>query len=164
MVLGARVAPPDLHAVSRALTDALAAFPGTSVRIHDDLLLVDVPRERFVEVARLVRDHESTKCDFISVIAGVDTGEKLGTVTIAHGVRSGVWVLLRTWCTEADPHLPTLVEVWPGANWHERETYDMFGIVFDDHPDLRRVFLEESFPGHPLRKSFMPPRSDARGG
>jgi NADH-quinone oxidoreductase subunit C len=67
-------------------------------------------------------------------------------------------------CCEMDPHVPTLSGVWPGANWCERETYDMFGIIFDGHPDLRRIFLEESFPGHPLRKSFLPPRSDARGG
>ncbi|TMB94541.1 MAG: NADH-quinone oxidoreductase subunit C [Chloroflexi bacterium] len=63
-----------------------------------------------------------------------------------------------------DPHVPSLAGVWEGANWPERETYDMFGIEFDGHPDLRRIFLEESFPGHPLRKSFLPPRSDARGG
>jgi NADH-quinone oxidoreductase subunit C len=75
-----------------------------------------------------------------------------------------VLAMIRTRCTELDPHIPSLVEVWPGANWFERETYDMFGIVFDGHPDLRRIFLEESFPGHPLRKTFLPPRSDARGG
>src|SRR5205823_7241018 len=68
-------------------------------------------------------------------------------------------VMLRTSCTELDPHIPTLVSVWEGANWCERETYDMFGIEFDGHPDLRRIFLEESFPGHPLRKTFLPPRS-----
>ena len=164
MVLGARAAPADLPAVSRALEGALSGLAGEPIRVHGDVLLVEVPRERLVEAARIVRDHEASRCDFLSVIAGVDTGERLGTVTIAHGVRSGVWVLLRTWCDENDAHLPTLVEVWPGANWHEREAYDMFGIVFDGHPDLRRVFLEESFPGHPLRKSFMPPRSDARGG
>jgi NADH:ubiquinone oxidoreductase subunit C len=73
-------------------------------------------------------------------------------------------VMLRTSCSELDPHIPTLTPVWEGANWCERETYDMFGIEFDGHPDLRRIFLEESFPGHPLRKSFLPPRSDARGG
>jgi NADH-quinone oxidoreductase subunit C len=72
--------------------------------------------------------------------------------------------MLRTSCTELDPVVPSLSSVWPGANWCERETYDMFGIVFHGHPDLRRIFLEESFPGHPLRKSFLPPRSDARGG
>jgi NADH-quinone oxidoreductase subunit C len=75
-----------------------------------------------------------------------------------------VFAMLRTTCREMDPHVPTLSGVWPGANWCERETYDMFGIIFDGHPDLRRIFLEESFPGHPLRKSFLPPRSDARGG
>ncbi len=161
---GARAAPPDLRAASRALGEALSGIPGASIAVKGDLLIVEVPRERLVDAARVARDNPATRCDFISVVAGVDTGEKLGTVTIVHGVRSGVWVLLRTWCSEADPHLPTLVGVWPGADWLERETYDMFGIIFDGHPDLRRVFLEESFPGHPLRKSFLPPRSDARGG
>jgi NADH-quinone oxidoreductase subunit C len=164
VVLGAREAVPDLPRVKRVLEDALVGVLSTPVRVHGDLLFIDVPRERLVEAALVVRDHEGMLCDFLSVIAGVDTGTQLGTVTIVHGVRSGVWVLLRTWAPENDPRIPTLVEVWPGANWHEREAYDMFGIVFEGHPDLRRVFLEADFPGHPLRKSFMPPRSDARGG
>ena len=89
---------------------------------------------------------------------------ELRSITFVRGVSTHVFVMLRTSCTELDPHVPSLVPVWMGANWTERETYDMFGIVFDGHPDLRRVFLEETFPGHPLRKAFMPPRSDARGG
>ena len=164
MVLGARVAVPDLPRVKAALDAALSGLASGPAEIRGDLLFLEVPRERFLDVSRLVRDHEASRCDFLSVIAGLDTGEKLGTATIVHGIASGVWVVLKTWCTEADAHLPSLVDVWPGANWHEREAYDMFGIVFDGHPDLRRVFLEETFPGHPLRKSFLPPRSDARGG
>lgn len=164
MVLGARVRPPDLAATKAALDAALAGIASGPVEIRDDLLFVEVPRDRLVDAAGIVRDGEATRCDFLSVIVGLDTGERLGTATIVHGIASGVWVVLRTWCTEEDAHLPTLVEVWPGANWHEREAYDMFGIIFDGHPDLRRVFLEETFPGHPLRKSFLPPRSDARGG
>jgi NADH-quinone oxidoreductase subunit C len=164
VVLGARLQAPDPKRVKATLDEALAGLAEAPAEIRGDLLYVDIARERLVDAARLVRDHAATGCDFLSVIAGVDTGERLGTVTIAHGVASGVWVVLRTWCSESDPHLPTLVEVWPGANWHEREVYDMFGIIFDGHPDLRRVFLEETFPGHPLRKSFLPPRSDARGG
>ncbi len=164
MVLGARAQVPDLRNVSAALDAALAGIASGPSEIHGDLLYLEVPRERFVDAARIVRDHESSRCDFLSVIAGLDTGQRLGTATIVHGIRSGVWIVLKTWCTEDDAHLPTLVEVWPGANWHEREAYDMFGIIFDGHPDLRRVFLEETFPGHPLRKSFLPPRSDARGG
>jgi len=117
-----------------------------------------------VEVATIVRDDPSTRCDLYSVNAGVDTGTELRSVTFVRGTETHVFVMLRTPCDAAEPHVPTLSSVWTGANWCERETYDMFGIVFDGHPDMRRIFLEESFPGHPMRKSFLPPRSDARGG
>ena len=134
------------------------------VSVLHDMLVVDVERDGLLEVARIVRDDPTTQCDLYSVNAGVDTGAELRSVTFVRGTRTHVFVMLRTGCTELDPHVPSLVSVWAGANWPERETYDMFGIEFDGHPDLRRIFLEESFPGHPLRKSFLPPRSDARGG
>jgi len=129
-----------------------------------DMVVVDVDRDHLVEVATVLRDDPLTKCDLYSVNAGVDTGAELRSVTFVRGTTTHVFAMLRTTCSEMDPRVPTLSGVWPGANWCERETYDMFGIIFDDHPDLRRIFLEESFPGHPLRKSFLPPRSDARGG
>src|SRR4051812_3740610 len=134
------------------------------VSVLHDMLVIDVERERLVEVARIIRDEEPTQCDLYSVNAGVDTGTELRSVTFVRGTATHVFVMLRTSCTDQDPHVPSLVPVWIGADWAERETYDMFGIEFDGHPDLRRIFLEESFPGHPLRKSFLPPRSDARGG
>jgi NADH-quinone oxidoreductase subunit C len=129
-----------------------------------DMVVVDVDRDHLVDVATLLRDDPLTRCDLYSVNAGVDTGAELRSVTFVRGTTTHVFAMLRTTCKEMDPHVPTLSGVWPGANWCERETYDMFGIIFDGHPDLRRIFLEESFPGHPLRKSFLPPRSDARGG
>ncbi len=146
--------------------DALVARVGDRARVSilHDMLVVDVDRDHLVEVARIVRDEPPTRCDLYSVNAGVDTGAELRSVTFVRGTETHVFVMLRTTCSELDPHIPSLVPVWVGANWPERETYDMFGIEFDGHPDLRRVFLEESFPGHPLRKSFLPPRSDARGG
>ena len=152
----------DLRSARDALASRLAGR--ARVTILDDMLVVDVDREHLVEVARVIRDEEPTKCDFYSVNAGVDTASELRSVTFVRGTGTHVFVMLRTTCTELDPHVPSLVSVWEGANWPERETYDMFGIEFDGHPDLRRIFLEESFPGHPLRKSFLPPRSDARGG
>jgi NADH-quinone oxidoreductase subunit C len=149
-----------------AARDALARSIGGRARVSTlhDTIVVDVDRTALVEVARIVRDDPATRCDLYSVNAGVDTGSELRSVTFVRGTETHVFVMLRTPCTELDPHVPSLASVWEGANWCERETYDMFGIVFDDHPDLRRIFLEESFPGHPLRKSFLPPRSDARGG
>jgi NADH-quinone oxidoreductase subunit C len=149
-----------------AARDALAKTLGdrASVSTLHDMIVVDVDAARLVEVATVVRDDPATRCDLYSVNAGVDTGTELRSVTFVRGIETHVFVMLRTPCDSAEPHVPSLSSVWVGANWCERETYDMFGIVFDGHPDLRRIFLEESFPGHPMRKSFLPPRSDARGG
>jgi NADH-quinone oxidoreductase subunit C len=148
------------------LAAELAVKIGQRARVSTlhDMVVLDVDRDHLVEVATLLRDDPLTKCDLYSVNAGVDTGAELRSVTFVRGTTTHVFAMLRTTCSEMDPRVPTLSGVWPGANWCERETYDMFGITFDDHPDLRRIFLEESFPGHPLRKSFLPPRSDARGG
>ena len=162
MVLSAHRATIDLAPVKSALEKSLGGR--AKVSLLDDALVVDVDRANLVDVARIVRDDPATLCDLYSVNAGVDTGSELRSVTFVRGTATHVFVMLRTSCNELDPHVPSLVSVWEGANWPERETYDMFGVEFDGHPDLRRIFLEESFPGHPLRKSFLPPRSDARGG
>jgi NADH:ubiquinone oxidoreductase subunit C len=151
----------DLVSASAALAKRLGTR--ASVGVLHDMLVVDVDAANLVDVATVIRDEEPTKCDLYSVNAGVDTGSELRSVTFVRGTTTHVFVMLRTRCSET-AHVPSLVSVWEGANWAERETYDMFGIEFDGHPDLRRIFLEESFPGHPLRKSFLPPRSDARGG
>ena len=162
MVLSTPRATIDLAAVR----DALAKSIGERARVSTlhDMVVVDVDAARLVEVATVVRDDPATRCDLYSVNAGVDTGTELRSVTFVRGIETHVFVMLRTPCDSGEPHVPSLTSVWDGANWCERETYDMFGIVFDGHPDLRRIFLEESFPGHPMRKSFLPPRSDARGG
>jgi NADH-quinone oxidoreductase subunit C len=152
----------DLAPVARELGTKLQGRATVST-LHDTLV-IDAPREHLVAVATLVRDDPLARCDLYSTNAGVDTGAELRSVTFVRGTASKVFVALRTSCSQLDPHVPSLTGVWVGAGWPERETYDMFGIVFDGHPDLRRIFLEESFPGHPLRKTFLPPRSDARGG
>ena len=162
MVLSSPTPGPGLAAAAAAFAKRVGDRARVSV-LHD-MLVVEVDRAHLLEVARIARDDPTTLCDLYSVNAGVDTGSGLLSVTFVRGTRTHVFVMLRTSCTELDPHVPSLVSVWEGANWPERETYDMFGIEFDGHPDLRRIFLEESFPGHPLRKAFLPPRSDARGG
>lgn len=63
-------------------------------------------------------------------------------------------IFIKTRLPEENPELPSATDIWPAASWYERETYDMFGINFTDHPDLRRMFLPEDFDYHPLRKEF----------
>lgn len=162
MVLSAPRPTIELAAARAELAAALG--DRATVGVLHDMLVVDVAREHLVDVATRIRDDAPTRCDLYAANAGVDTGSELRSVTFVRGTVTHVFVMLRTSCTELDAHIPSLTGVWEGANWPERETYDMFGIEFDGHPDLRRIFLEESFPGHPLRKSFLPPRSDARGG
>ncbi len=162
MVLSAHKPTIDLAAASAALQKRVG--DRAKVTVLHDMLVVDVNKEHLLDVARIVRDEERAKCDLYSVNAGVDTGTEIQRITVVRRTQTRVSVQLLTQFTDADPHVPSLVGLWEGANWPERETFDMFGIEFDGHPDLRRIFLEESFPGHPLRKSFLPPRSDARGG
>ena len=162
MVLSSPRPTVELARVASELGTKLG--PRARVSTLHDMVVVDVDAARLVEVATIVRDDPATRCDLYSVNAGVDTGTELRSITFVRGIETDVFVMLRTPCDVNEPHMPSLSSVWVGANWCERETYDMFGIVFDGHPDLRRIFLEESFPGHPMRKSFLPPRSDARGG
>ena len=149
LVLSAPKTSPELRAASTAVAGRLGGRAKVSL-LHD-MLVIDVAREQLVEVARIIRDEMPTACDLYAANAGVDTGAELRSVTFVRGTATHKFVMLRTSCTEMDPHVPSLSSVWVGANWPERETYDMFGIEFDGHPDLRRIFMEESFPGHPLR-------------
>lgn len=69
-------------------------------------------------------------------------------------LKDQIRLFVKVRCEEEDPHVPTATDIWRGANWHEREVYDMFGIIFDKHPDLRRMFMPEDFQYYPLRKEF----------
>jgi NADH-quinone oxidoreductase subunit C len=115
-----------------------------------------VPRESIVDVCRALK----TKHDFdmLADLCGADRGpeEELRfdvnyhLFSTKHYNRLRLKVLL----SEDDPHVPTVVTVWKTANWHERETFDMFGVIFDGHPDLRRILLPSDFDGHALRKDY----------
>jgi NADH-quinone oxidoreductase subunit C len=65
---------------------------------------------------------------------------------------------VKVFCGRNEPHVPSVVDLWPAANWHEREAFDLLGIVFDGHPDLRRILCADDWEGHPLRKDYVYPR------
>lgn len=119
---------------------------------------VVVPATHIVNVCSALKSGAETKFDFLSDICGADRGVEeeprfevnyhLFSTTKHHRLR------LKVLLNEDNAHVPTATGVWRTANWHERETFDLFGIVFDGHPDLRRILLPDDWQGHALRKDF----------
>ena len=118
---------------------------------------VTVGPARYQELATFLRDDRDLDFDFFDFLTGVDYTPKGGgfqVVTHLYSTRRNHHVRVRIDCDAAEPHCPTLSGVWQGANWHEREAWELFGIVFDGHPHLVKLVLPEQFEGHPLRKDF----------
>jgi NADH-quinone oxidoreductase subunit C len=115
---------------------------------------VDIPPERWVAALTVARDQLG--CDFFDWLSAVDREED-GYHVVAHvwatSARHGV--LIRTGVPRHEAAVPSIVDVYPGAAWHERETYEMFGIDFPGHPNLSPLLLPPEFEGHPLRKDFV---------
>lgn len=112
-----------------------------------------VKGENLMELARYLRDDE--EYDYCSSITGVDYADRFEVVYHLYSIqKEGGPVILKVHCGKDDPKVPSVVSVWSGANWQEREVWDLMGIRFDGHPNLTRVLMWEGFEGHPLRKDF----------
>ena len=129
-------------------------FPGAVVETAPEA--VQVQAEQWLAVSTFLRDDPDTDLQYLISLTGVDCLDHFEVVYHLQSLRlnqMGV-VKLRT-ADRDDPEVPSVVPVWPGALLQEREAYDLLGIRFRGHPDLRRVFLWEGFPGHPLRKDWL---------
>jgi NADH-quinone oxidoreductase subunit C len=116
-------------------------------------LVVTVPVERWVEAARLARD--TLGCLYLSFSTAVDWKDQgLEVVARVENLDANFSVTMKTRLPVGDTRCPSLVSVWRGADWMERECYDMFGVQFEGHPDLRRILLPQDWEGHPLLKSY----------
>ncbi|MEU4701842.1 NADH-quinone oxidoreductase subunit C [Nonomuraea dietziae] len=114
---------------------------------------VDVAASDWIELLTFCRD---TGYEFFDWLSGVDEPpDAFGVVAHVYNPSTHERLLLRTRVPRADPRLPSAVGVYRGANWHERETFEMFGVIFDDHPYLVPLLLPDGFEGHPLRKDFV---------
>ena len=125
-----------------------------SVDIHTTIM---VPRDELVVVARELRDHPDLRFELLADVIAVDFWPREPRfellyilVSIAHRSR----VRVKVQVSGGDAHIATVSGIWPGANWLEREVWDLFGIVFDAHPDPRRLLMPEDWEGYPLRKDY----------
>jgi NADH-quinone oxidoreductase subunit C len=119
-------------------------------------LTLHIKREKLFEVAKVLRD--SLRFEVCLGVSGVhypeDKGRELHAVYPLLSMTNNRRIRLEVSVPDSDPHIPSLVEVWAGNNWHERETFDMFGIIFDGHPALTRILMPDDWPGHPQRKDY----------
>jgi NADH-quinone oxidoreductase subunit C len=120
-------------------------------------LTVTVRREDIARAGEILKTDPDLAFDMVIDVLGVDMfrpEERFEVVYNLYSLRNREYVRLKVLVDEQELTVPTVTGVWPGANWHERETYDMFGIVFTGHPDLRRMYMPEEFEYFPLRKDF----------
>ncbi|MCQ6555143.1 NADH-quinone oxidoreductase subunit C [Streptomyces sp. C10-9-1] len=130
--------------------------PGATAERSHDLLTVDVPPQEWLRALRTARS--TLGCTFFDWLSAVDepgTGFRVCAHVAALGRGTVRRLLLRTTVPHDAPSLPTAVDVYAGADWHERETHEMFGVDFTGHPHLHPLLLPEGFEGHPLRKDFV---------
>jgi len=148
--------------VATALTEATqSAGLETAVEkvvVHRGEITFFVRREDLAATARLLRDDEKLRFEFCSGVSGVhypdDTGRELHAVYHLLSMTHNRRIRLEVTCPDADPHIPSVVATYPTNDWHERETFDFFGIVFDGHPALTRIQMPDDWPGHPQRKDY----------
>jgi NADH-quinone oxidoreductase subunit C len=145
--------------VSRVLDTLARKFAADIASTHsdfgDDTALVR--RERIVEILTFLRDDPELLFDFAMDLTGVDyLGEEPRFEVVYHlySLAKNHRVRVKVRLHEDDPVIDSAVSVWPGINWYEREAYDMYGIVFRGHPNLKRILMYEEFVGHPLRKDY----------
>lgn len=139
-----------------------AAVLETSSAHGDDVAVVT--REVWKAAAEFIKSDPQCQCDYFVDLSAVDQcdpgrddldmDDRFEVYVIAYSLKLKHRVRLKTRISGASPTLPTLVGVWAGADWMEREAFDMFGVKFVGHPDLRRILMYEEFQGHPLRKDY----------
>ncbi len=149
-----------LSALNQVLTALQLDHPQWIVAVSEAFgeVTAIVPREFIVEVCASLKTAPASPFDFLADLCGVDRGvEEEPRFEVNYHLFSTTTFLrlrLKVVLTEQDPHVPTVTGVWRTANWHERETYDLLGVIFDGHPDLRRILLPDDWQGHALRKDF----------
>ena len=134
--------------------DLETKFPGSSVAIEGTSLIV--PKEKWFEIARFLKDHPEYSLDYLSSVSGVDYKTYLEAVYHLYSVSKPSGLLSVKVRTETqDGRIPSVTPIWRSAEFQEREAYDLVGIHFEGHPDLRRILMWEGFEFHPLRKDYV---------
>ncbi|MHA0286300.1 NADH-quinone oxidoreductase subunit C [Mycobacterium sp. C3-094] len=147
-----------VDAVTAALGEDVTAEAIERVVVFRGELTLEVHRARLVDVAQALRDDAALRFELCLGVSGVhypdDTGRELHAVYPLMSITHNRRIRVEVTAPDGDPHIPSLFSVYPTTDWHERETYDFFGIVFDGHPSLTRIEMPDDWVGHPQRKDY----------
>lgn len=148
----------ELDAIVDRLFELVPEVADSPVTTFTDMPTIYIPREHLLKTMRALRDDAELRYEMCSSVSGVhypaDADAELHSVyhllSLTHNRRLRIEVV----CPAAEPHIPSLVNIYPAVNYHERETWDMFGIIFDGHPGLTRILMPDDWQGHPQRKDY----------
>jgi len=118
---------------------------------------ISIQPEKIREVSEFAKNDERLKFDYLMCLSGVDYKGKLGVVYHLFSMTHRHKIVLKVQVPTDSPNVPSVESIWKAANWHEREAFDLYGIHFVGHPDLRRILLPYDWEGHPLRKDYEVP-------
>ena len=148
----------DRAVLENVATLVQSSLPGavTGSRVAIGELTLMIARDRIAEVVAFLRDDPNLRFKILIDLCGADYPEEAERFEVVYhflSVHKNLRVRLKT-RTDGSAPVPSIVGLFPAANWYEREAYDLYGILFDEHPDLRRLLTDYGFEGHPLRKDF----------
>jgi NADH-quinone oxidoreductase subunit C len=145
----------SMDEIAERLSGALAGELA-EVRVQEpDTVVARLERAKLADVARRLKELPELAYETLNWIAGVDLGTELESVYHVYSWHTNTYLELHVTVPRAKAELDTVTGVWPAADWHERESWDMVGIRYVGHPDLRRILLKDDFVGHPLRKDYV---------
>jgi NADH-quinone oxidoreductase subunit C len=149
----------DAAAVQARLTARFADAVGALEGARRDNFCATVAAAKLPDVCRFLKTEPGLEFDCLSNLSGVDYPKRNVIQVVYHLYSYSLrhWFVLKADAPRENPVLPSLARVWSHAEWQEREVFDLLGVVFEDHPDLRRILMPEDWPGHPLRKDFVEP-------
>ncbi len=135
-----------------------AAFPDVELKFEEAVPCIVAPAKAIKDICLQLRDADALKFDTLMCLSGMDFADgNLGVVYHLHSMIHNHKLTIKVIVPKADPHVETVEKVWRAADWHEREAYDLVGVVFDNHRDLRRILCPYDWEGHPLQKDYEVP-------
>jgi NADH-quinone oxidoreductase subunit C len=150
--------------LGEVIQKALQHLPINIEQIMDEIVIRTNP-EFLIETCKLLKETEKLEFNYLRCLSAVDYVEKIETVYHLSSLQHPYKTVVKTQVSSENVKLPSVIQIWRGADWHEREAHDLFGIVFTDHPNMAPLLLFDGFEGFPLRKSYkIPEQKEGLGG